>query len=559
MTRPTKQPSLLQSFIPLIFLVALLGTNVAFYGDNSLGGANQIALLLSAGVAAFVAMFNGEKWDVLFDGAVSSISSALPALIILLMIGALAGTWLISGVVPAMIYYGLEVLNPTIFLFATCIVCSIVSVATGSSWTTVATVGVALMGIGRILGFSDGMIAGAIISGAYFGDKMSPLSDTTNLAPAMAGTDLITHIKHMMWTTFPSITISALIFLVLGFTSGSGADLQGVESLQSAISSKFNISLWLFLVPLGVIGLIVKKVPAVPALLAGAILGGIFAIGFQGDRIYETGATYSYEVSGLNDGERIEWLGDDTPSSSRWYNLSPTNYEVALLNENDEQLEVLPILLENNYLTEKLMFTGASGFQVSVKRAPFAIASYQSVINAMTTNVAIVSGNAVADELLSSGGMNGMLGTIWLIICAMTFGGIMEASGMLERIAQSILKLAHTTGSLIASTAGTCLVFNVTASDQYLAIVVPGRMFAKEYEKRGLAPENLSRTLEDSGTVTSALVPWNTCGAYHAGVLGVATGTYLPFAFFNIISPLMTVLFGYMGWKVNDLKKAGAE
>ncbi len=483
MTRPTKQPSLLQSFIPLIFLVALLGTNVAFYGDNSLGGANQIALLLSAGVAAFVAMFNGEKWDVLFDGAVSSISSALPALIILLMIGALAGTWLISGVVPAMIYYGLEVLNPTIFLFATCIVCSIVSVATGSSWTTVATVGVALMGIGRILGFSDGMIAGAIISGAYFGDKMSPLSDTTNLAPAMAGTDLITHIKHMMWTTFPSITISALIFLVLGFTSGSGANLEGVESLQAAIASKFNISLWLFLVPIAVIGLIVKKVPAVPALLAGAILGGIFAVIFQPDVI----------------------LGLAAEGSS------------------------------------------------------FSKAAYMAVVDSMTTNVAVESGNVVADELLTSGGMNGMLGTIWLIICAMTFGGIMEASGMLERIAQSILHLAKTTGSLIAATAGTCLVFNVTASDQYLAIVVPGRMFAKEYEKRGLAPENLSRTLEDSGTVTSALVPWNTCGAYHAGVLGVATGTYLPFAFFNIISPLMTVLFGYMGWKVNDLKKAGAE
>lgn len=456
---------------------------MAFYGDNSLGGANQIALLLSAGVAAFVAMFNGEKWDVLFDGAVSSISSALPALIILLMIGALAGTWLISGVVPAMIYYGLEVLNPTIFLFATCIVCSIVSVATGSSWTTVATVGVALMGIGRILGFSDGMIAGAIISGAYFGDKMSPLSDTTNLAPAMAGTDLITHIKHMMWTTFPSITISALIFLVLGFTSGSGANLEGVESLQAAIASKFNISLWLFLVPIAVIGLIVKKVPAVPALLAGAILGGIFAIIFQPDVI----------------------LGLAAEGSS------------------------------------------------------FSKAAYMAVVDSMTTNVAVESGNVVADELLTSGGMNGMLGTIWLIICAMTFGGIMEASGMLERIAQSILHLAKTTGSLIAATAGTCLVFNVTASDQYLAIVVPGRMFAKEYEKRGLAPENLSRTLEDSGTVTSALVPWNTCGAYHAGVLGVATGTYLPFAFFNIISPLMTVLFGYMGWKVNDLKKAGAE
>ncbi|MFT6210184.1 MAG: NhaC family Na+:H+ antiporter [Bacteroidia bacterium] len=474
----TKQPSLLQSFIPLFFLIILLGMNVAFYGDNSLGGANQMALLLAAGVAAIVAIFNGNKWNKLFDGVVASISSALPALIILLMIGALAGTWLISGVVPAMIYYGLEVLNPIIFLFATCIVCSIVSLATGSSWTTVATVGVALMGIGRILGFSDGMIAGAIISGSYFGDKMSPLSDTTNLAPAMAGTDLITHIKYMMWTTFPSITISALIFLVLGFTSGSGADLQGVESLQTAIGSKFNISLWLFLVPLGVIGLIVKKVPAVPALLAGSILGGIFAVIFQPDII----------------------------------------------------------------------------LALAVEGSSFSKAAYMVVINAMTTDVAIESGNAVADELLSSGGMNGMLGTIWLIICAMTFGGIMEASGMLERIAHSILKLAHTTGSLIASTAGTCLVFNVTASDQYLAIVVPGRMFAKEYEKRGLAPENLSRTLEDSGTVTSALVPWNTCGAYHASVLGVATGTYLPFAFFNIISPLMTVLFGFMGWKVKPAK-----
>lgn len=473
-----KQPSLFQSLIPLLFLVGLLGINVAFFGDNALGGANQIALLLSAGVAAIVAMLNDAKWDTLFDGAVASISSALPALIILLMIGALAGTWLLSGVVPAMIYYGLDILNPTIFLFATCIVCSIVSMATGSSWTTVATVGVALMGIGRILGFSDGMIAGAIISGAYFGDKMSPLSDTTNLAPAMAGTDLITHIKHMAWTTGPSITLAALMFLGLGFMYGETTDVQGVESLQNAIASKFNISPWLFLIPIAVIGLIVKKVPAVPALLVGAILGGLFAIFLQPQVI------------------------------------------------------------------ESLAAEGAS----------WSKASYMVVINSMTTDVAIVSGDAVADELLTSSGMNGMLGTIWLIICAMTFGGIMEASGMLERIAQTILHLAKSTGSLIASTAGTCLVFNVTASDQYLAIVVPGRMFAKEYERRGLAPENLSRTLEDSGTVTSALVPWNTCGAYHAGVLGVATGTYLPFAFFNIISPLMTVFYGYMGWKINPLK-----
>ncbi|MCB0755887.1 MAG: Na+/H+ antiporter NhaC [Flavobacteriales bacterium] len=474
-----KQPSIIQAFIPLFFLVGLLALNVAFYGDNSLGGANQMALLFSAGVATIVALYNGEKWEKLFDGIVTSIGSALPALIILLMIGALAGTWLISGVVPAMIYYGLEILTPKIFLFATCIVCAIVSLATGSSWTTVATVGVALMGIGRILGFSDGMIAGAIISGAYFGDKMSPLSDTTNLAPAMAGTDLITHIKHMMWTTVPSITLAAILFLILGFTSSSGANIEGVEALQTAISSKFDVSLWLFLVPLAVIVLIVKKVPAVPALLIGALLGALFAVLFQ------------------------------------------------------------PNVIES----------------LAVEGAGFWKAAYMVSIDAMTTDVAITSGNAVADELLTSGGMNGMLGTIWLIICAMIFGGVMEASGMLERLAQSILKLAQSTGSLIASTAGTCIVFNTTASDQYLAIVVPGRMFAKEYEKRGLAPENLSRALEDSGTVTSALVPWNTCGAYHAGVLGVATGTYLPFAFFNIISPLMTVLYGYMGWKINALKK----
>lgn len=473
-----QQPTLLQSLIPIFLLIGLLGINVSFFGDNSLGGANQMALIFAASLAAILSLLNGEKWTNLFDGIVNSIGSALPALIILLLIGALAGTWLVSGVVPAMIYYGLEILNPSIFLFATCIVCAIVSLATGSSWTTVATVGVALMGIGKILGFGDGMIAGAIISGAYFGDKMSPLSDTTNLAPAMAGTDLFTHIKHMTWTTFPSISIAALLFLILGFTTGSDASITGVEALQTAIASKFTISLWLFLVPLVVILLIFKKVPAVPALLAGSVLGGLFAVLFQPQIIAD------------------------------------------------------------------LAVEGASFWQ----------GAYMVVIDSMTTDIAIVSGNPVADELLSSGGMNGMLGTIWLIISAMIFGGVMEKSGMLDRIAQSILTLAKSTGSLIASTAGTCMVFNVTASDQYLAIVVPGKMFANEFKSRGLAGENLSRALEDSGTVTSALVPWNTCGAYHAGVLGVATGTYLPFAFFNLISPLMTILYGYMGWKINPLK-----
>jgi len=475
-----KKPTLFQSLIPILFLIGLLIVNVNLYGDGTLGGANQMALLFSAAVASIVAIFIGQRWTDIFEGIVESISSAMSAIIILLLIGALAGTWMISGVVPAMIYYGLEVLNPTIFLVATCLVCIVVSLATGSSWTTVATVGIALMGIGQVLGIQEGMIAGAIISGAYFGDKMSPLSDTTNLAPAMAGTDLITHIKHMAWTTIPSISVTLIIFLVMGFFVSSTTNVEGVEALQSAIASKFNISPWLFLVPVAVIGMILKKVPAVPALMAGSLLGGLFAVLTQQDIVRSL-------------------AGDDSFASS-----------------------------------------------------------YMVVIDAMTTDVSIVTDNELVNDLLSTGGMYGMLNTIWLIICAMIFGGAMEASGMLKRITQSIIHLAKTTGSLIATTAGTCVLFNLTASDQYLAIVVPGRMFASEYKDRDLAPENLSRTLEDTGTVTSALIPWNTCGAYHSGVLGVATGDYFMYAFFNLISPIMTMLFGFMGWKIKKLvKKSG--
>jgi NhaC family Na+:H+ antiporter len=471
------RPSLIQSLIPILFLVAMLILNVRLYGDGTLGGANQMALLFSGAVASIIAIYIGQRWDDIFSGIIKSISSAMGAITILLMIGALAGTWMISGVVPAMIYYGLEVLNPTIFLVASCLVCIVVSLATGSSWTTVATVGIALMGIGQVLGIDNGMIAGAIISGAYFGDKMSPLSDTTNLAPAMAGADLITHIKHMSYTTVPSIVTTLVIFLVMGFFVSSNTNVEGVDELQAAIASKINITPWLFLVPISVIALIIKKVPAVPSLLAGSILGGIFAVVFQG-----------------------------------------------------------PLLEE---------LSGQSGWA----------ASYMMVIDAMTTRVDITTGNPLVNDLLSSGGMYGMLNTIWLILCAMMFGGAMEASGMLKRITESVIHLAKTTGSLISTTAGTCVLFNLTASDQYLAIVVPGRMFASEYEDRGLAPENLSRTLEDSGTVTSPLIPWNTCGAYHSGVLGVATGDYFIYAFFNLISPFMTMLFGYMDWKINKLKK----
>lgn len=479
-----KQPTLIQSLIPIVVLVGLLAINVLqVYGDGALDGANQLALLLAATVAGFIGIYNGFDFEKIIEGITKSIHSALSAIIILLLIGALAGTWLLSGVVPAMIYYGLDILNPTIFLFASCIICAIVSLATGSSWSTVATVGIALLGIGKALGIDEAIIAGAIISGAYFGDKMSPLSDTTNLAPAMAGTDLITHIKYMTLTTVPTILITLIIFLIIGFFYDAGNQVSQVDTLQLAISSKFNITPLLFIVPLVVIGLILFKIPAIPSLFFGSLLGGAFAIIFQ------------------------------------------------------------PELINS-------LYTGSNGF----------VPSYKAVVNAMTTDTAIVTENELVNELLTSGGMKGMLNTIWLIICAMIFGGVMEVTGMLKRITKSIIGLAKTDGSLIATTTASCVVFNVTASDQYLAIVVPGKMFAEEFKERNLHPKVLSRTLEDSGTVTSALVPWNTCGAYHSGVLGVATGDYFMYCFFNLISPIMTIIFGYFNIKIarlndNKLKK----
>ncbi len=471
-------PSLFTALIPILLLMFLLGINVQFYGEDSSYGPNQIALLLSAAVAAIIALRLGSTWEQIQNHLVNSISSAMSAILILLLIGALAGTWLLSGIVPAMIYYGLKILNPTIFLFAACIVCAIVSLATGSSWSTIATVGIALLGIGKALGFNEAMVAGAIISGAYFGDKMSPLSDTTNLAPAVAGTDLFTHIRYMMWTTFPSIGISLIIFLFIGFFRDTSGNLEDVQPVLNAISSRFNISPVLFLVPVLVIGMIIKRVPALPALLIGSLLGGIMAIIMQPHIVAET--------SGIAD----------------------------------------------NYIR----------------------ASYISVLNAMFGSTSIATENEMVSQLLSTNGMAGMLNTVWLIICAMVFGGAMEAAGLLQRITQAIISLAHSTGSLIASTVGTCVFFNITASDQYLAVIVPGKMFSKTYKDRGLAPENLSRSLEDAGTVTSVLVPWNTCGATQASVLGVATFAYAPYCFFNIISPFMSIVFGYLNIRIARLE-----
>ncbi len=476
--KEVRRATLWEAFIPIVALIGLLFFNVVFvYGDDALSGSNQFSLILAAGVAALVGVRLGYTWKNMLSGIVRSIRSALPAILILLMIGSLAGTWLISGVVPAMIYYGLQVIHPSIFLFAACIVCAIVSLASGSSWSTVATVGIALLGIGKALGYSDGLIAGAIISGAYFGDKMSPLSDTTNLAPAMAGTDLFTHIRYMTITTVPSILIALVIFLVLGFTYETQETSQGVQELLLAIQDKFVISPVLFLVPVAVIFLIIKKVAPIPALLVGTLLGGIFAVIFQS----------------------------------------------SILNE----------------------LAGIEG--------SYALVSYKAVMDAITVDVSINSSNAIVNDILSTSGMSGMLNTIWLIVCAMSFGGVMEAAGLLERITQALLSLVKSVAGLFSATVASSIFFNFTASDQYLAIVVPGRMFAKAYRDKGLAPQNLSRTLEDAGTVTSVLIPWNTCGAVQAGVLNVATIAYAPYAFFNIISPIMTLLVAYLGIKIAKL------
>ncbi len=459
------------ALIPLIFLIVLLIINIQVFGTDGLSGSNQIVLILSAGVASLVAIFRlGYSWETLQDGIVKSIGSAMSSILILFLIGALAGTWLLSGIVPAMIYYGLKILSAEIFLVAACVIAAVVSVATGSSWTTVATVGVALLGIGKALGFEEGIIAGAIISGAYFGDKMSPLSDTTNLAPAMAGTDLFTHIRHMTKTTVPSMVITLILFVVIGINYTTSGGVEDVKVISDIISDKFNITPWLFLVPIAVLIMIVRKVSAVPALLAGALLGGVFAVIFQ------------------------------------------------------------PAILA----------------EVAAESGSAVYLAFKSVMMALYGEISVMTENAVVNELLITGGMAGMLDTIWLIICAMAFGGIMEESGMLRVLAEAVIRKVHKVGSLIASTAATCVFFNITTSDQYLAILVPGRMYADVYKKRGLKPENLSRTLEDSATVTSVLVPWNTCGATQASVLGVATLVYAPYCFFNIISPFMTILYGYL-------------
>lgn len=473
-----KELSIFEAFIPVVALILMLFYNVFFvFGDNALNGSNQFILLLGAAIAAVVGFFKKTSYSQMLNKVSENLKSTTGALLILLMVGALSGTWLVSGIIPTMIYYGLQLLNPTFFLVATVIICAIISIATGSSWTTSATVGIALIGIGETLGISLGMTAGAVLSGAYFGDKMSPLSDTTNLAPAMAGAELFTHIKYMTITTVPTLLITLLLFFIIGLNI-EVIGTPNVSDKLEAINSVFNISPWLMLVPSAVVVLIVKKTPPLVALLVGTLLAALTSVLAQPQILMSIAETDSY------------------------------NFETA----------------------------------------------YKGVMQSITIETAVETTSADLNDLFSSGGMQGMLDTIWLIICAMVFGGVMDAIGALSRISKALLSLATSTFGLFASTVASCLALNVTASDQYLALVIPGKMFKKAYKDKGLAPENLSRTLEDSGTVTSVLIPWNTCGAFQSSVLGVSVANYFLYAFFNWISPFMTLLIAGLSFKIKQLK-----
>ncbi|MGI9560180.1 MAG: Na+/H+ antiporter NhaC [Flavobacteriaceae bacterium] len=475
-----KELSIYGALVPVFALILMLFYNVFFvFGDDALSGSNQFILILGAAVAAVVGFLNKTSYHKMLEEVSENLKSTSGALLILLMVGALSGTWLVSGIIPTMIYYGLQLLNPTFFLVASVLICAIISIATGSSWTTSATVGIALIGIGDTLGISLGMTAGAVLSGAYFGDKMSPLSDTTNLAPAMAGAELFDHIKYMAITTVPTFVITLFLFLIIGFN----IEINGTPDISNkleAIDQAFNISPLLLLVPMMVVILIVKKTPPLVALLTGTLLAALASILAQPQILMSIAESEIF------------------------------NFETA----------------------------------------------YKGVMQSITVDTAVETSSIELNDLFSAGGMKGMMDTIWLIICAMVFGGVMDAIGALSKISKVLLALASSTFGLFASTVASCLALNVTASDQYLALVVPGKMFKKAYQDKGLAPENLSRTLEDSGTVTSVLVPWNTCGAYQSSVLGVHVADYFIYAFFNWISPFMTLLVAGFSLKIKQLKAA---
>ena len=478
MNRP-KEPTLIDALIPVVSLILMLFLSVKLFGSDSSSGPNQIVLTLGAAIAAIVAIQNGHSWNDILAAIVDGIGTSMGAVLILLAVGGLIGTWLLAGTVPALIYYGLEVLSPQWFYVAACIICAIAAVSTGSSWTVAGTLGVALIGVALGLGLSAEIAAGAIISGAYFGDKMSPLSDTTNLAPAVAGTDLFTHIRHMVWTTAPSFILALILFAAIGLGADVPSDTDSLQALKVTLGDAFNITP-LALIPLVVVFVMAfRKVPPLPTILFGALFGGFVAL------VLQPAAVLAFA---------------DSPD------LSP------------------------------------------------ALAMTKGVWLAMANGYSSSTGVPEVDNLLSRGGMSSMLVTIWLILSAMAFGAVLEYSGMLLRLVRSALAAAKSTGALIMTVVLSCIGINIIAADQYIAIVLPGKMYKAEFERRGLKPKNLSRVIEDSGTLTSPLVPWNTCGAYMAATLGVATFAYLPFVFFNLINPVVSIIYGFTGFTIERIE-----
>lgn len=472
-----KAPSMLDAFIPLTVLIILLTLAVYYFADNSSYGPNQIALLIAMGVAVVLGIKNGHKWHDIEQAITKGISLSLGAVLILLAVGALIGTWILSGTVPTMIYYGLKILDPSWFYAAACVMCAVVSMSIGSSWTTAATIGVALIGVAQGLGLSPEITAGAIISGAYFGDKISPLSETTNLAPAIAGSELFAHIRYMFWTTTPSIVTAIILFIFLGLNETPTSNVESIDLLSQALSEEFNMSVLNLLPLVLLLTLAIKKVPAFPAVAIGALSGAVWAVIYQQDLIL---VMANGETNSLTANMTIVWTA---------------------------------------------LFDG-----VSIKTA-----------------------NPELNDLLSGGGMSSMLNTVWLIFCAMSFGAVLEYLGMLKKFVNAILASAKSTGSLIASTVATCIGTNLLTADQYMAIVMPGRMYKEEYARRGLDPLVLSRTLEDSATITSPLIPWNTCAVYMSGVLLVNPLDYIYYCFFNWINPVLAVVYGFIGFNIKQL------
>lgn len=469
-----KAPSPLVSLIPIVVLMSLLFAIIRTFGSDALSGGSQVALITTTAVCIFIGMaFYKIPWKDYELAITNNVAGVTTAIIILLIIGALSGIWMISGVVPTLIYYGMQVIHPSFFLASTCIICALVSVMTGSSWTTIATIGIALMGIGKAQGFADGWIAGAIISGAYFGDKVSPLSDTTVLASSVTDTPLFRHIRYMMITTVPSIIITLIIFTVAGFSHDAG-NTEHIAEVAKALNDKFFISPWLLSVPIVTGILIAKRVPSIITLFLSTLLAGIFALIFQPDLLKEISGAATANVDSLFKGLMMAIYG------------------------------------KTNLQTE----------------------------------------NAVLTDLIATRGMSGMMNTIWLILCAMCFGGAMTASGMLGSITSVFVHFMKKTVSVVSATVFSGLFLNIATADQYISIILTGNMFSDIYAKKGYESCLLSRTTEDSVTVTSVLIPWNTCGMTQATILSVSTLTYLPYCFFNLISPLMSIIIAAIGYKI---------